>query len=104
MGMPKHAARRDLNEPELIAAAKTLGWMLWKMHEPADWLALRQGRFYVVEIKNPDCEGHRDEFTGQQLIFHRDVKNAGGEVLVWRRVDDILRDTRANSLGARLSQ
>jgi hypothetical protein len=91
--MPKHANRRDNNEEPLIELAKRLGWTFWQMNDPADWLALRRGVWYVLEIKNPDCEGHADEFTGKQVIFHADVKARGGKVLVWRTEEDVLRDS-----------
>ena len=97
MSMPKYAARRDANEPDLITVAEQLGWRLWKMHKPADWLGLRRGVWFVVEIKNPDCQGHADEYTTQQKIFHRDVTNCGGKVLVWRTEADLLRDSGARN-------
>jgi hypothetical protein len=91
----RRAARRDSNESELIELARDLHWFLWELDEPCDWLGLYRGRFYAIEIKNPDCEGHADEFTAEQLIFHRNVKNAGGEVLVWRREDDVFKASGA---------
>lgn len=95
MATPKFAARRDNNEPELIRFAGRLGWKFWKMHEPADWLGLRRGVWHVVEIKNPDCQGHADEYTAQQRIFHADVFACGGKVLVWRTVEDVMADSGA---------
>lgn len=95
MGVPRYAARRDRNEPALILVAEQLGWKLWKLNEPCDWIGLRRGRFHLIEIKHPDCEGHADEFTPQQRIFHRDVENCGGKVLIWRRDTDVMRDSGA---------
>lgn len=85
----RRAARRDANELDLVKIARQLHWLLWKLDEPCDWLGLHRGRFHAVEIKTED-----GELTGNQVIFHRDVSNAGGKVLVWRTLDDILRDTR----------
>ena len=93
--MPKYANRRDANEPELIEFAKRLGWRFWKMHEPADWLGLRRGVWHVAEIKNPNQEGHADEYTAQQKIFMADVFACGGKVLVWRTKEDVMRDSNA---------
>lgn len=93
MAAPKYSLRRDNNESEVIRAAERIGWMFWIMHSPADWLALRRGVWHVVEIKNPDCEGRADEYTPQQKIFRRDVYARGGRVLVWRTVDDVIRDS-----------
>lgn len=95
MPTPRYAARRDNNEPELVTLATRLGWRLWKMHEPVDWLGLRRGKWHVIEIKNPDCEGHADEYTPQQRIFLRDVHNCGGRVLVWRTIDDVVSDSNS---------
>ncbi len=97
MTRPRYAARRDNNEPELVKFAARLGWRLWKTHEPADWIGLREGRWYLIEIKNPDCEGHADEYTPAQVIFHGDVKNCGGRILVWRTIDDVIRDSQAKA-------
>lgn len=95
MGMPKHAARRDNNEPELIKLASNLGWRFWKLHEPADWLALRRGRWDVVEIKNPEREGHASEYTHDQRKFRAEVFACGGRLLTWRTKDDVFRDSDA---------
>ena len=95
MSMPKHAARRDNNEAEVIALARQLYWSLWKMHEPADWLGLFRGQWHVIEVKNENCEGHADEFTGKQKIFHTDVKNRNGKILIWRTEADVIRDSGA---------
>lgn len=92
---PKYAARRDNNEPALVPFAQQIGWRLWKMHEPADWLGLRRGVWHVIEIKNPDQEGHADEYTPQQRLFMAEVFRIGGRVLVWRTKDDVLRDSGA---------
>lgn len=95
MGMPRYAARGDANEPELIEFARNLGWTLWKMDTPADWLGLRRGKWEVIEVKNPDCEGDLDEFTAEQKIFSRDVFVRSGKILIWRTKDDVLRDSNA---------
>ena len=95
MTMPKHAARRDNNEQPLVQFAERLGWWLIKLNEPSDWLGWRAGQWVPVEIKNPDREGRADEFTPKQVIFHRDAKNRGAKVLVWRTEVDVMRDSGA---------
>jgi hypothetical protein len=85
-------------EPGLLSLARPLGWEFWKLNEPCDWLGLFRGQWYTIEVKNPECEGHRDEFTVKQILFHKEVKQRGGRVLIWRRHEDILADS-----GARLS-
>lgn len=92
--MPRYAARRDLNEPELVRVARKLHWRLWKMHEPSDFLGLHRGVWHPIEIKNPEYEGQASEFTAQQKLFHTDVKNCGGRVLVWRTELDVINDSQ----------
>lgn len=95
MGKPRYALKRDANEPELVKLAHSLGWRFWKLHEPADWLALRRGVWHVVEIKNPDCEGHADEYTYDQRKFRAEVFACNGRLLTWRTKDDVFRDSNA---------
>lgn len=90
MGMPKYGARRDDNEPEVVKFARRLGWALWKLDEPCDWLGCRRGVWYPIEIKTED-----GKLTTKQKIFHRDAFNMGAQVLVWKSTDDVLRDSYA---------
>lgn len=98
MGMPKYNARRDNNEPEVIKFAGNIGWKFWKLSQPCDWLGLRRGQWFTVEVKNPNQEGHADEYTPAQRKFMADVAACGGRVLVWRSKEDVMRDS-----GARVS-
>lgn len=88
--MPKYAGRRDENEPELVSFARSLGWLLWKLDQPCDWLGLRRGVWQPVEIKSDD-----GELTAKQQIFHTDAQNAGAKVLIWTTESDVLRDSGA---------
>lgn len=88
--MPKYAAKRDANEPELVSFARRLGWQLWKLDEPCDWLGCRRGVWWPIEIKTGD-----GELTQNQKIFHRDAFNLGARVLVWRNTSDVLADSGA---------
>lgn len=95
MSMPHHAARRDAAEPELVKFARQFGWRLWKLDKPCDWLALRRGVWYALEIKDPAKQGHADEYTHDQRKFMAEVAAVGGRVLVWRCKDDVLADSNA---------
>jgi hypothetical protein len=95
MSRNRYALRRDHAEPELVKLAAGLGWRLWKLHEPADWLALRRGVWHVVEIKDPAKEGHADEFTYDQRKFRAEVFACGGRLLTWRTKDDVFNDSNA---------
>lgn len=98
MGMPKYAARRDVVEPELVKYARQFGWRLWKLDQPCDWLGLRRGVYYPIEIKDPAKQGHADEFTMDQKKFMAEVFAVGGRILVWRTKEDVMLDS-----GARVS-
>lgn len=93
--MRRYAARRDDNDSTLAAGARALGWWLIKTDEPGDYLGGYRGQWYVVEIKNPDKEGHKDEFTDDQRQFHAEAFRRGLPVLVWRTADDVYRDSQA---------
>jgi hypothetical protein len=91
--MKRYAARRDAVEPELVTLARSLGWWLIRLEEPCDWLACRRGVWYPLEIKNPESQGHADEFTPAQVIFHGDASARRAPVLIWRTADDVCRDS-----------
>lgn len=95
MGMPKYAARRDKVEPEVIEFAGKLGWKFWELKTPCDWLGLRRGQWFTIEVKDPAKEGHADEFTQPQRAFLAEVARCGGRVLVWRSKEDVMRDSGA---------
>lgn len=91
--------RRDLNEPELIAAAEKLGGF-WVEAPPLDgWVHhFRVGGWIPVEIKQPQRQGQAREFTKAQKRFFEWATACGGKWLVWYTVEDVLRD-----LGARVA-
>jgi len=97
MTMPRYAARRDNNEPEVIAFAKLIGWRLWSLGKPCDWLGLRRGAWHTIEVKNPNQEGHADEYTPDQRKFMAEVAACGGRVLVWRTKEDVMQDSGARA-------
>lgn len=85
------AKRRDDVEPELVKLARKLGAWLIKLDEPCDWLMWYRGRWELVEIKDPSCEGHADEFTPAQRAFRAEAFRRGAKLIVWRTTDDILK-------------
>jgi len=95
--MPKYAGRRDNNDPALKQFAERLGWWLIKTDEPTDYIGFRRGVCHLIEIKNPDCKGHADEYTQKQRIFHTDAFNRGVRILVWRTQQDVLDDSNARA-------
>lgn len=93
MSLRRYAARRDANDNELKVFAERLGWRLWQLAKPCDYLGLRRGQWFAIEIKNPDCEGHADEFTNDEKKFIAEVAQVGGRVMLWRTKDDVIRDS-----------
>lgn len=89
------ANRRDNNDHELKQFAERIGWQLFPVTEYCDYFGLRRGVWYAIEIKNPNCQGHADEFTYDERNFMAKVAACGGRILLWRTKDDILRDSNA---------
>lgn len=94
MSMPRHAARRDTCESEIIDAARQLGVRAWQLTTPVDWLVLIGGLWFPAEIKDPAKAGRKDEFTPQQQIFLTEALNARGTVLVWHTVAEMIADVQ----------
>ena len=87
MGLNRFAKRRDANEKPLLAAAKQLGAKLWPLDTPCDHLMLWRTRWYPVEIKVKT-----GRLTENQEEFHEEADAAGGEILLWRTIEDVVRD------------
>jgi hypothetical protein len=97
MSMPRYAAKRDAKESDLVILARELG-AYWICAAPLDgWLWWR-GFWRLVEVKNPACEGHKDEYTPDQLKLMMSLRERGIAWHVWRTEADVYRD-----LGARRS-
>ena len=56
MGMPRYAARRDKNQPEIVEALEAIGVYVWTIELPVDLLCLcmQTKRWFFVEVKNPE--------------------------------------------------
>jgi hypothetical protein len=89
----RYAARRDSNDSILRKTAERIGWWLIKTDQPGDYLGGYRGHWYVVEIKDPIKQGHADEFTDSQRKFTAEAFKRQLPVLVWRRDDDVYRDS-----------
>lgn len=92
--MPRHAARRDACESEIISAARQLGVLAWQLRTPVDWLVLIGSRWFPAEVKSREMQGKANEFTPEQQIFLTDAANARGEVLIWRTVASMIADVQ----------
>lgn len=60
----RRAAKRDQNEPEIVAALRALGAFVWLLDQPVDLLVGYRGRWHLLEVKRPKVgrltEGQRE--------------------------------------------
>lgn len=87
----RRAAKRDANEKPLVKFARDLG-VVWLGSGPFDGWAWFRGLWRLVEVKNPDCEGHKDEYTEGQILLMAKLRERGISWSVWRTETDVLRD------------
>lgn len=84
---------RDANERALIELAASLG-AHWVEEGPLDgwaWIP-RMGKWMPVEIKAPEKEGLRHEFTPLQRRFFSRCELLNAPHWTWRTSADVLRD------------
>ena len=66
MTLPRHAARRDAAEPDIVKALHAAGFRTWR-HLPVDLLVWRADRgFAVLEVKTPTRTGKRRSRRDQE--------------------------------------
>lgn len=86
----RRAARRDANESGILSVIDPLGGY-WLQHGPFDgWLWTRRS-WELCEVKVPEREGHKDEFTEEQqkLIIRLNERRLPWHTL--RTPDDVLK-------------
>ena len=93
----KQVTRRDENEPELLKLAKQIGALV-VMEGPLDCWIFFRGAWTPCEIKIPEREGRKHEFTDKQVEFHIRCKERCARYWTWRTPDDVM-----FSLGARIT-
>ena len=89
--------RRDDNELELVTLARQLGGQ-WILQGPLDGWLLHRGLWVPVEIKRPERDGLKSEYTPAQRRFFTFCRDNGGRWVVWRTRADVMR-----TLGARVA-
>jgi hypothetical protein len=88
MSIRRYNAKRDGNEPGIIAALEAMGCMVHRMDTPVDLLVLHRGTVHLVEVK-----AKRGTLTKDQRLFVE-----GWPVTVLRSVDDAI-----NTFGKRIA-
>lgn len=92
----RRAARRDANEGPLVTAARKLGAVLYR-YPPLDWWCAHRGRWVPVEIKTPEMEGLKNEYTPLQRAFIAACDREKVPVWTWRTTFDVEQCLEANN-------
>lgn len=88
MPKPHYGARRDDNHGPLVKLATDIGGE-WLPDGPFDgWLWWR-GFWHLIEIKNPNKEGHADEYTKKQIRMLCKLNLRGIKPVIWRTESDV---------------
>jgi len=56
-----HAKKRDTNEPEIVAALRAIGATVFLLDNPVDLLVGKNGKTYLIEVKNENGTLTKDE-------------------------------------------
>jgi hypothetical protein len=81
----RFAAKRDANEPAIIAALQLAGWSIFQVGATGfpDLVAVRKGTSHFLEVKQP-----KGTLTPAQEKLHRRMEAAGLKVHVVRTADE----------------
>lgn len=86
MPIPRHAAKIDANQPEIIKRLEACGVKVCVLGKPVDLLCCRQDKtLFLLEVKNP--EG-LDRVTKEQAEF---MSTWPGDVHIVRSPDEAIR-------------
>ena len=86
--------RSDNNALDLCRYARALGAFVYPLGRPTDYLVGYRSTWNLVEIKNPEKEGHKREFTKAQMQFWAETIAKKLPVFVWRTTSDVDRDLK----------
>ena len=81
----RYAARRDANEPALIALARGIGAVCVNIQQPVDWLIGWRGCWYPCEIK-----AEKGTYRDAQVKFFIAAKERQLPAWTWRTEADVL--------------
>lgn len=66
MSIRRHDAKRDANEPMIVAAFEALFCQVHRMDTPCDLLVQHRGQILLVEVKTKDGRLTKDQAEFQQ--------------------------------------
>lgn len=81
----RRAANIDKNQPAIVSALRQLGIAVEIIGKPVDLLCWHRGRYYLLEVKNPDGF---DRITKEQAEF---MARWPGAVFIVRSVEEAIR-------------
>lgn len=86
MSMPRHKAKRDDTEPEIVSALERCGFSVVRMDTPVDLLVGFRGRCWLVECKsstkgygkglNKNQSEFNDGWRGPRVVILRSAQDA----------------------------
>lgn len=84
----KHG-RRDSNEKDILRFVEGLGG-LWLPSGPLDGWLWDRNHWHLCEVKRPDKQGWKDEFTQEQKLLMVRLNARRARFHVLRTEDDVL--------------
>jgi Holliday junction resolvase len=87
MSMPRHKAKRDAAEPEIVSTLQQCGFSVVRMDKPVDLLVGFRGRAWLIECKSGD-KGYAKALNKNQKDF--DSAWRGPRVVILRSAQDAM--------------
>lgn len=87
MSMPRHNAKRDDTEREIVSTLEQCGFSVFRMDKPVDLLVGFRGRCWLVECKS-GSKGYGKELNKNQKDF--DSAWRGPRVVILRSAQDAM--------------
>lgn len=63
----RYALRKDESQDAIVKAIRAAGWLCFVLHEPADLLCWKNGKWRVLECKTPTKTGKRPKRKDQRV-------------------------------------
>lgn len=89
MSLNRYAAKRDANEPEIVAALRKAGVVVWQLDRPFDLLCGHGGRLVGLEVKDG-----KNKLTDQQQTDLSICRRDGLPVYVVRSAEEAIEMVR----------
>lgn len=87
MSMPRHNAKRDAAEREIVSTLEQCGFSVFRMDKPVDLLVGFRGRCWLVECKS-GSKGYAKDLNANQKDF--DAAWRGPRVVILRSAQDAM--------------